>query len=896
MMIDVITAINIYLRGQDQPIKRAGGETTLHGDGRERMFPDMLLYGDSSSLSILQGWEGKMPDTPMHDREFIADAERKANALGLDSFVLWNFANAHLYIKNERGCFVNRRQWACPSINNRDDVSRHKNEWEEMLFNVINDDNRFFQEGAIRPVELVERLSAATIPGLIKDNVGLVADALKRKCNKDRRAKAYLRNWLRYAEVEHGAKPGSEYSTYAKLVLVNWINRFIFANIIRWRYNGANAVCNLTGDSSISEAEEILAEITKQYDFFNVFTKIEYNDEIPSLVWRRLMFFNRFLVTAVEGEVSQEVLQQVMEMTTDASKRELSGQYATPATLAKILTEITMLDRDAELLDCCCGTGTIARAAIDNKIARDSSLEKAYATVWASDKYSYPLQMANICISRPDAINIPARLFQCDALELRPNQTVQVTNPADGSTIELKVPEFDCIVSNLPFVAAENDDSRLPDVDGRADLYVKIALSLPKVCKVGGRVGIITSNSWLASRYGLQFIQSLGKDFLIRQVHTSGKGRWFQNADVVATILVLEKKTAGGSAASAPLPKFFLWQKNIEEMGNDSALCERFIDSIVQEREVADLVRIHEYTAEQYSSLLELGFSLNALFYDVAWMAGIKEKLLPLTSIFKAFRGSRRGWDALFFPKHGEHRIERDYLIPALYNAKDVVSYETTATGQAFACAVDIPELERKGHKGAKDWIERFSVQVNGTGKPLPEALAWSKHRWYELDSGNTCQFFTMMNPEQRFFFAHLDKPTFINQRLIGLRPMPGYTEDELYLALLNSLLSLIGIESCGFGRGLGVLDVSKNSLERIWIPNPDLLTAQQKQDVVKLFGELKKRPIYPLMEEMQKPDRLAFEKCVFDAYGIASFFEQAVNTILAMQTARLSVKKSRRG
>ena len=220
-----------------------------------------------------------------------------------------------------------------------------------------------------------------------------------------------------------------------------------------------------------------------------------------------------------------------------------------------------------------------------------------------------------------------------------------------------------------------------------------------------------------------------------------------------------------------------------------------------------------------------------------------------------------------------------------------MVSYETTATVQAFACAVDIPELERKGHTGAKDWIERFSIQKNKKGRPLPEVLARPNLRWDELDSGNTCQFFTMMNPEQRFFFAHLDKPTFINQRLVRLSPKPECTEDELYLALLNSLLSLIGIEACGFGRGLGVLDVNKTSLERIWIPNPDLLTAQQKQDVVKLFGELKKRPIYPLMEEMQKPDRLAFEKCVFDAYGIASFFEQAINTILAMQTARLSVK-----
>ena len=42
------------------------------------MFPDVLLYGDENQTQILQGWELKLPDTPITDTTFINDAKRKA--------------------------------------------------------------------------------------------------------------------------------------------------------------------------------------------------------------------------------------------------------------------------------------------------------------------------------------------------------------------------------------------------------------------------------------------------------------------------------------------------------------------------------------------------------------------------------------------------------------------------------------------------------------------------------------------------------------------------------------------------------------------------------------------------------------------------------------------------
>ena len=72
----MISDINIRLKSLNIRIARAGGETTI-STGHQSMFPDVLLYGDENQTQILQGWELKLPDTPITDITFINDAQRK---------------------------------------------------------------------------------------------------------------------------------------------------------------------------------------------------------------------------------------------------------------------------------------------------------------------------------------------------------------------------------------------------------------------------------------------------------------------------------------------------------------------------------------------------------------------------------------------------------------------------------------------------------------------------------------------------------------------------------------------------------------------------------------------------------------------------------------------------
>ena len=75
----MITEINAYSTNRHRAIHRAGGEYTLAGEGTA-LFPDVLLFGDQQQGQVLQGWELKMPNTPLTDPQLIENATKKPTA------------------------------------------------------------------------------------------------------------------------------------------------------------------------------------------------------------------------------------------------------------------------------------------------------------------------------------------------------------------------------------------------------------------------------------------------------------------------------------------------------------------------------------------------------------------------------------------------------------------------------------------------------------------------------------------------------------------------------------------------------------------------------------------------------------------------------------------------
>lgn len=903
-VIELISEINIYISQYDMLIKRAGGELTLTGSATA-LFPDIMLFADTARNRVLQGWEAKMPDVSITDATLISNAKQKAILLGVNSFILWNFKSARLYVCSDHNNFTVVRSWDNPNIQTRADVDTYELEWKNTLHDIIVVLNEFFVNNELNTSPIETILSDNLAITLLNRNKLHVADYIRSKSVEDTTISNWLDNWWQSYQADYSKDETDPFNAYAKTLILHWFNRITFANLIKRFFVPAREVENIDSAISTIQANAIFERITTACDFYNIFAKSHYDEYIPVVTWLDICAVNRFLIENNIGELSQESIQQILEHTVNINKREICGQYTTPEVLADILVKLTIRNLRDDFFDPCCGSGTIVKAAKNYKRTSLSTRE-SIESVWAEDKDSYPIQIAQLALSEIDGFTIPSRLFKMDVFQLQPETTIHITNPIDGSILNFNIPKFGAIASNLPFIAFEHiDDTDLDKiseineelelnglaVDGRSDIYIPIIFALHKHLKTGGRLGVILSNSWLATKAGQIFFKALQYYYHVEQIHISGKGKWFKNADVVTTILLLCKKETPASPVADDTISFALWKKSIDEL-SDTELKRQLVYSSQQNESLyPDVIQIKNYTVNTINQLTTYNLSKNVLFHGIDWFLGISNKLCKKQTIFKVFRGERRGWDNMFYPQTN-HGIDRNFIKPVLLTGKSLNSLVAVPDGDAFCCNLTETELTQSGFVGTLNWINQFKVGVNNVGKPLPQVLARSNMQWYEMSNSSTANLVTGMNPEKRLFYASFVEPTFFNQRLIGLKFLDDTINKELCHALLNSIIEMFITEATGFGRGLGVLDINAKNIQKSYMLNPLLLNDEQIAAIIEAFEPLKNRNICDTEQELQRDDRIRFDHVVLQAFGIDDIYDQIKASLLSMQRTRLSVKE----
>jgi len=148
------------------------------------------------------------------------------------------------------------------------------------------------------------------------------------------------------------------------------------------------------------------------------------------------------------------------------------------------------------------------------------------------------------------------------------------------------------------------------------------------------------------------------------------------------------------------------------------------------------------------------------------------------------------------------------------------------------------------------------------------------------------------MNPEDRIFAAKMTERNFVDQRLIRLSKKKKEVDLDLSHALLNSILGIYMIESSGFGRGLGVLDLSPTKLKKnLFMFNPESLTDSSIKNIKSSFSNLLLRDVLPLNDELNSSDRINFDKIVFESFGILPLYQKVKNSLLELYYIRKSTK-----
>lgn len=904
--IDVISEINNYCASRSRAIARAGGEYTLQSKFGNR-FPDVLLFGDSSA-SVLQGWELKMPDTAINDRLLLENAEQKAQRLGLNSFVVWNANEAVLYLQDGSGTFIHKKSWPATNIQRRGDVESNRVAWVNLLHLIIDDLNDLFDHGTINGTRPEAALSDALFLDYLNHYVPKLALEIQKASQTDAIFAAELNLWWTENQIEH---PGcTQFQGMARVNLINWINRILFAHYLRLFNNGADSVQSIQAGTSVQDAITIFDSISQQCDFMNVFNTALGQKYLDDITWNGLIDLNSFLKDIKLDSISQDSFRLVIDKVLTYSRKKLAGQFSTPEPLADLLVRLAIRDRTKPVIDPCCGTGTIARAAYDLKRSVGINVANSLSNTWASDKFAFPLQLCSIALSDPLGMGEVVRVFRHDAFTLQENLPVSFTNPDTGDTVEIDFPVMHAVISNLPFVRFENNEILNPSLgsirdtlahdcagdrtlEGRADLYAYLILKLRELVEEQGRIGVICSNSWLAVEWGRQFKEILSNCFNIRQIVVSGEGRWFSNADVVTTILILEKRI--GALDPDEKIAFLTTTNRIETWQALPGGVDQLANCMMVNSTPTDGFTKHEYTREQIQALEAVGLGWNALFADVSWVGSVTNTLVPVSRFFEIKRGERRGWDKMFYPKSG-HGIETQYIRPVLKSPRNISGLIAHANGEAFCCSDSIAKLNSAGMSGTLAWILSFQNATNGTGKPLPAVLKQADTEWYEMSPTTLADLVIPMNPDQRLCVHRLNQRSFVNQRLIRLTSLPqvseGNVDIDLCHALMNSVVGMFLIEAIGFGRGLGALDLNATKLsDGLCMLDPDAISVPQRDRILEAFVPLLGRDVLDLTHELLSADRITFDKTVLQAYGIENMQNQIYDSLRQLfhirQTAR---------
>lgn len=904
LAIDLISEINLWASGREALIKRAGGENTIKEE-KKSLFPDVLLFGDEQKGRIVQGWELKMPDTDINDAEFISNAKKKAKLLSLNSFLLWNVSVAVLYKINDDASLVIVKTWDNLShINSRDEVEQNSALIKIELHKILEDLNDFIQSGEIKSTSVIDVLSSEQVSEFINKNLGSYIDNLKLQAIKNSNVEAEINLWWRYAKKDHPEEE-DKYIVLAKINLLYLINKFLFAHILKSYQKEAFRIDEIDQNTSLVDGLALFQSISEKVDFWNVFQTQPSEEYISIEVWSDLVTFNNFLKSFNFQNIEKNLLHDLIGYTVYRNKRKFAGQFTTPFDLAKFAVLLTLDNKNGSAIDPCCGTGTIAREIFLQK-KTVIGIDEALATTWVSDKFALPLQMAMFNMVDPEAMGKVLQVFKQDATHLQSGTEIELRDPFNGSIVKRVIPEFEYIISNLPFVQQKDLEVLNPDapeinsfieekigvgtaLNGRSDLYAYLPFYFWKTLKSEGLLTIIISNSWLGTKWGDDFYNALSYFYHIEAILTSGKGRWFDNAKVVTNIVLLRKKD-NPILIDTEMIKFIVTKQQLSEF-NEEALKELVALIKLKNKANEEDALINSYSREEINSLKAVGLNMNSLFTDNRWVVSLQPYLIKISDLFYVARGERRGWDALFYPSD-ENTIETEFLKPVLKTPRSIDSFVTEPDALAFCCTKTIEELERDGNTGALQWIRRFEGQSNSMGIPLTRALRKAGTNWYTMKPDTMGEIVTSINFGDRLFFAKFNEPTFVNQRLVRFTRKNDRTDLDLCHALLNSTLGMFFIEAFGIGRGEGALDLSKDKFENdLPILNPTIFSEDAKNKILRSFEVMKQRAIKNIEDELLQKDREDLDTSILEAIGMLTQKDKIKSSLLDLYRIRSSVK-----
>jgi hypothetical protein len=436
-------------------------------------------------------------------------------------------------------------------------------------------------------------------------------------------------------------------------------------------------------------------------------------------------------------------------------------------------------------------------------------------------------------------------------------------------------------------------------ISGRAGLHTYFFLHGLSFLREGGRFGFVVPNNWLDVAYGVGLKQFLLSHFRLVALIEPETERWFSEASVNTSLVILEKcSDPAGRAANRV--RFIQLRKPLRDLlpppeaGADRYdFLERWVPRLLPggDRTTPE-ERIRVVAQRQLRAKDKWGMLWRApAVYRRAQAQAAEKKLVPLKSWATIRRGFTTGANDFFYldEKTVERwEIEQEFRRPLLKSLRAVHTLRLDQESSSQEVFVVPPTAQIAGTAAAAyvAWGEREGLHRRRT--------CASRRPWYILPWQEPAALVVPKGIWQRHLVPVLEEALLVDQQLYQIHLAPGISR-PVAAALLNS--SWVGLQMELQGRvnfGDGVLWLAAYEVENLLVPDPRYLTPRQGEQLANLFAALAQEPVASeLSAELSRPERQALDSYVSSLLGMAPRAgEEVVNSF----QERVSARQTRAG
>jgi type I restriction enzyme M protein len=962
---EVLVWIKRQIEQGGLPFENATIDSSLYGLERVK-FPDIMLTLDPVCQRPFCGWELKTPKTDARDKELLKDAVKKAQTLGAKYFVTWNMQTAIIWRTAEKSKATVtekdkvREFGPDQRIQGVDDIRDPQKSllMESVCAQLLRDLARLYKDENIN----LPLADTTVFVGLVANASKLMSEALVKDINKARAKKDFDKRLNAWAKIQGVSKYDQDYyKTLAQQVAYKIVGKILFYLTLH-KHRSELPRMELPAKSYKTALKKMrgLFQQALEVDYQAIFEpditdEIELSQETAKIIIELTDKLEHWSFELMPLDVIGAVFEKLIP----EDARHSLGQYFTPNNLVDLIVSFCVRNGEDYVMDPTCGTGTFLIRCYNklrSLIAKRKTHHELLNQVWGFDIAGFPAELATINLYRQDLSdyqNFP-RVLSADFFEVMPGQRFEFPPPKKtvkaGDRIPEKIPKFDALMGNFPYIrqeliekAAKGYKKKLERIlfedwgkeyrqlfsdgkiklSGQADIYAYLFFHAAAHLKQSGRMGFVTSNSWLDVAYGYELQRFFLSRFKIVAICESRCEPWFEQSAVNTVFTILERCDDEQEKKDNPV-YFVKVKKPLAQLFSQDALTDaqerwnaidRFVGKIEELGTRAEVIRgkdfkkfepiraeyvrqpeIISYEDDEVRVRIikqkDLKEDVEAEQQTVKWGQYLRgpdiyfeilekcaDKLVPLREVAEIRRGFTTGINEFFYLMEDKIKhwgIEEEFLKPVLKSPKEfkgILIEPAKLTTKVFLCQKSKEELRREGKTGALKYIKWGEKQKTKDGVPWPDVptVRSRKPGWWALQSQELPQLVWVKGYDKTFREGFSQVGFFADQQLYPIYPKESFVTNDLLSTLMNNTLFFMSVELGGripFGDGV-LWTTVEEATEYSIIPRVDGLSKTRKLELQKSFMSLITRPIKPIFEEVKMPDHQRLDSLVLEALDL---------------------------